>query len=275
MSASFYDLLKYAKTGIAAPNMNNFDKIRALSLAGGYPLSTITGVPPLSFMADGSPLTAWSILGNGQQTGTPTPDNPIMPTFCGKLIDTDWTIPITCAGQTVPVYLGQTQTVRRIKKLVLTGEEPFFRDNERADSWRFYSDALISAITNVSICSHFAYIGTSGVNNSDTTGFSIFYAAQFGCRCPKAIANTITKFKAWLASQYAAGTPVTVWYVLSEPETAIVNEPLAKIDAYADELHSADAGVMIPTISGKNTLAINTGLQPSNISITGHIKKIR
>ena len=32
-------------------------------------------------------------------------------------------IPITCGGQTVPVYLGEVPTVRRVKKLVLDGTE--------------------------------------------------------------------------------------------------------------------------------------------------------
>lgn len=80
---SFFDLMKYARTGIASPDMTGFDKLRAKAAFGGYPVSTITGVPPISFKADGKPLTAWSIAGNGQQTGTPTPDAPIMPEECG------------------------------------------------------------------------------------------------------------------------------------------------------------------------------------------------
>lgn len=35
MSANFYDLLKYAATGIASPEMTHFDKMQALSMAGG------------------------------------------------------------------------------------------------------------------------------------------------------------------------------------------------------------------------------------------------
>ncbi len=171
-------------------------------------------------------------------------------------------IPISSANTTTPVYLGEVETTRRVKKLVLTGEETFFKDKERADSWRFYSNPLISAKSNVSICSHFAYIGTGRVNESDTIGFSLFSAAQFGCRCPKEIANTITEFKAFLAAQYAAGTPVTVWYVLATPETGIVNEPLMKIGNYADEV----SNISIPTITGKNIVDVETVLKPSEVS---------
>jgi hypothetical protein len=80
--------------------------------------------------------------------------------------------------------------------------------------------------------------------------------------------GNIDDFKSYLAAQYAAGTPVTVWYVLAEPETAIVNEPLAKIGDYADELSSADAGVTITTTEGQNTLTVDTDLQPSEMTIT-------
>jgi hypothetical protein len=66
---------------------------------------------------------------------------------------------------------------------------------------------------------------------------------------------------------------VVIWYVLATPETAIVNEPLAKIGDYADELSSTDAGVTIPTAKGGNTLSVDTTVQPSEMSITGYIKE--
>jgi hypothetical protein len=84
--------------------------------------------------------------------------------------------------------------------------------------------------------------------------------------------STTDALKEYLASEYQAGHPVMVWYVLSAPETAIVNEPLAKIGDYADELHSTDAAVTIPTVKGQNTLTVDTELQPSEVSITGNIK---
>lgn len=36
---------------------------------------------------------------------------------------------------------------------------------------------------------------------------------------------TVADFKAYLASQYAAGTPVTVWYVIAEPDTETITVP--------------------------------------------------
>lgn len=212
------------------------------------------------------------LKGQMEQNGTPTPDSPITPSECGDLETVgvkagQYKIPISSAGQTTPVYLGEVETTRKIRKLVLTGSEIFFRDKEREGSWRFYSDRLVSANNkNISICSHFVNIRGSGVNNTDNIGFSIFNGSQFGCRCPKSVANTVNELKTWLANQYAAGTPVTVWYVLAEPETAVVNEPLRKIGDYADTV----SGITIPTITGANTIDVDTTLKPSEVSVNYH-----
>jgi hypothetical protein len=84
--------------------------------------------------------------------------------------------------------------------------------------------------------------------------------------------NTIAGFKAYLSSQYAAGTPVTVWYVLATSATGIVNEPLHKIGDYADTVSFAQAGVTIPTVAGTNTLDMTSPVKPLAVSITGNIK---
>jgi hypothetical protein len=177
-------------------------------------------------------------------------------------------IPLTCAGQTVPVYLGQTQTVRRIKKLVLTGEEnitPYI-----------YLGRHGIAVNNIlernyyrakGICTHYP------VFNGDMAANALWIGVADRALYFIAILDTLgyttaDEFKSFLAAQYAAGTPVVIWYVLAEPETAIVNEPLAKIGDYADELHSTDAGVTIPTAKGSNTLSVDTTVQPSEMSIT-------
>lgn len=395
---SFFDLMKYARTGIASPDMTGFDKLRAKAAFGGYPVRTITGVPPLTFKADGTPLTAWSIAGNGQKTGTPTPDAPIMPEFVdvrtanlappltewndgyiayngsvqpqssgnqqekyssmipvsasatykfscdggfpegesyawktATLYDSSGTfirrldagtsvdpftlnttattafvrlmcrtygeslklmlnagneslpyipygfqIPITNAGQTVPVYLGQTQTVRKIRKLVLTGEETYYDYTFSHEKSVYVSNVLDTNYTRAQgYCTHYPVYPETG--NLSGTNYTTWIGASskqifFIAACDVLSLENADAFKAWVAAQYATGTPVTVWYVLATPETAIVNEPLCKIGDYADELHSTDAGVTIPTAKGQNTLTVDTELQPSAVSVTGHIK---
>lgn len=229
---------------------------------------TISGQTPLSFKAGGVPLTGMTLYGNTVQTGTPTPNNPIMPTFCGKLIDTDWTIPITCAGQTKTVYLGQTQTVRRVKKLVLTGEE-----NWTDRSQYPYADRFVLGyggfIKNYSgYCTHYE-VEDKPVDTYPS--LMLNDGAQIVINhCAKGTI-TLADFRQFLRDQYTAGTPVTVWYVLATPKTAIVNEPLAKVGYYADELHSENTAATIPTVRGENTLTVDTNLQPSSITISGHI----
>lgn len=391
MSASFYDLMKYARTGIASPSMTYYDKQKALAMCkSGFPISTITGATPLSFRANGKPLISLSMLGNTQQTGTPSPQSIIMPTLCGvrtaqRFISDDrtamtasctvkyekgaisivgtasnnggrlspvtdtihlevgtytislsqsiravlflqnaqdntnyysilsgttsktftineeadyyvsfnlvldtiydehayfmlntgstalpyepygWSEKITCAGQTTPVYLGQTQTVRRIKKLVLTGDENW--EITGNNSYVYLNKKDLPALQMPEyqlLCTHFVESTVNGMHNGNNW---VLQTTAY-----KSVASDIATWKSWLAQQYATGTPVTIWYVLATPETAIANEPLAKIGDYADELHSTDAAVTIQTVKGQNTLTVDTELQPSSVSLTGGIK---
>jgi hypothetical protein len=79
--------------------------------------------------------------------------------------------------------------------------------------------------------------------------------------------STVDEFKAYLAAQYANGTPVTIYYVLATPQTAVVNEPLCKIGDYADTLTATKAGVSIPTNNGNTTIDVETAVKPSEIYI--------
>jgi hypothetical protein len=188
-------------------------------------------------------------------------------------------IPISCGGTTTPVYLGEVQTTRKIKKLVLTGEEEtdFYRKNTTSgdDDSLYYIRfiALSSAPINGSplYCTHlqnlnYAPLVEVGINVAKS--YNVIYF-NFGLDVMNAqpSGNTVAGLKEYLAAQYAAGTPVTVWYILAEPETAIVNEPLMKIGTYADSISMEQAGVEIPTASGSNTLDVDTTVKPSNIYI--------
>jgi hypothetical protein len=73
--------------------------------------------------------------------------------------------------------------------------------------------------------------------------------------------TNISSWKSYLQQQYAAGTPVTIWYILATPQTAIVNEPLMKIGDYADSLTTS-----IPCTAGENTLDVQTTVQPSEVT---------
>ena len=122
-----YEILKTSKLGASfAPDM--YTALWAQKLARDGEVKTLSGAPPLSFQANGQPLLDYLISGNTVQSGTPTPDNPIMPQGCGDLETVgakagQYKIPISSANTTTLVYLGEVETERRIRKMVLTGQE--------------------------------------------------------------------------------------------------------------------------------------------------------
>jgi hypothetical protein len=81
---SLYEILKASITGIA-PDM--WTALAGMNWGGadsGHEVKELTGIPPLSFTADGTPLLDYLISGNMVQAGTPTPDSPVMPQGTGE-----------------------------------------------------------------------------------------------------------------------------------------------------------------------------------------------
>lgn len=238
-------------------------------------LQTATGSLP--FKGYGLPVKVKSLLGNTVQNGTPAPDNIITPEMCGKLVGSDWTIPITNAGQTVPIYLGEVPTVRRVRKLVLTGEDNITSSHTDIGLFNIpVTDYLKIAGVVTNICSH--YLAGINVNDwSDVTDLTCrFYGNESNLSKLLYIRDssfsTVADFKAYLAAQYAAGTPVTVWYVLANEQTEISNEPLCKISTYADELTTIQVHGLSAPLYGigdyKDTLNLSTGV------VTRKVKKL-
>jgi hypothetical protein len=159
----------------------------------------------------------------------------------------------------VRIYLGEVQTTRRIKKLVLDGTESW-----TIISGKFYYITLPTYPINwlAAVTSHFevreniSATGCARFGGTATTPENTFiFNYDNG-------AGGITAWKSYLAQQYANGTPVTIWYVLATPETAVVNEPLMKIGDYVDSLTTS-----IPVTAGENTLDVQTTVQPSEVSV--------
>ena len=237
----------------------------------GTDTDTLTTLP-----ADIYPNAATATVGlKGQtvQSSVPSPTSPVMPQGCGDLetVGTkagQYKIPISSANTTTPIYLGEAETERKIGKLVLTSTTVDWTYDSTYNRYVFrIADSLILGVrlTPV-ICSHFTPI-SDGRPLSDVPNNSIYSNAQ------QAVNNwfiktedytTAASFKQFLDDELAAGTPVTVWYVLAEPETGIVNEPLMKIGDYADSI----SGITIPTITGKDTFDVETTLKPSEVSLS-------
>jgi hypothetical protein len=186
----------------------------------------------------------------------------------------------TVNGTEYTIYLGQVPTTRRIKKRVLTGEEDWdpSTQGEPGRYNYFMIKKFTIALLGKVFCTHYVSPDENISVNNTIEGCKIQTSSQFSTiliiRPPEWRTWSVDDFKAYLAAQYANGTPVTVWYVIAEPETGIVNEPLMKIGDYADTVSMAQAGVTIPTVAGTNTLTVGTTVHPSEVSITGNIKEV-
>ena len=175
-------------------------------------------------------------------------------------------IPISSGGTTTNVYLGEVASTRQIKQIVLTGEENY----TESTGWKgtntsvYYVGASGTSVTYAEILStssHFQGVARSTLQFVDTEctcmGNNI---ALF--RIKSSIANDATEFKQWVAQQYAADTPVCVWYVLATPQTTTLNEPIRKIGNYADSVSVTG----IPT-TAEEQFDIDTTLKPSEVDL--------
>ena len=158
------------------------------------------------------------------------------------------------------IYLGEVESTRKIKKLVLTGEETLTSGSVIGQ----IRTPLTEAINSLGYCTHyilktsyggaFPYIRIAG-------NVLWFELSPDGYETKE---EALADFKSYLAAQYAAGTPVCVWYVLTIAEVSITNEPLMKIGSYVDTINNTQSGIPIST----NNLTVNTTIPPSKIDIT-------
>ena len=180
-------------------------------------------------------------------------------------------IPISSADTTTPVYLGEVQSTRRIKKLVLTGTE----DWAISSAWKKTNTSVfyfpVSDIGGTSdneryiLSTHFASKSRAELYRDDIEGIGKTDSNAVTVRVNDTIATTVNDFKAWLRDNN-----VTVWYVLATETTGIVNEPIMRIGDYADTVSKAQAGVNIPTNNGSTTVDVDTTVKPSEVSINYH-----
>ena len=197
--------------------------------------------------------------------------SPIYPSECGDLVSTgehsgEYVLPIDCGGVTTNVYTteplrkigdytdykSESAEYRVVRKVVLTGQENTWTATQASPSGRlrFYLP-LESAMssdksTPLSICSHLPLLPNGGTYSTDN-GYTIANSSVY--MRLTADYNSLTTFKTYLQEQYAAGTPVTVWYVLATPTTESIEGP------------------EIPTSNGEQTFDVTTELEPSSVYI--------
>ena len=173
-------------------------------------------------------------------------------------------LPITLGSTTTNIYLGEVQSTRRIKKLVLTGEEAWLKSSSGYNGFYFliptkvqYSALICNIATFTQLYDNYTYYPWFCVSDN-----------AFGISTDSSIigGTAVADWKSYLAQQYANGTPVTIWYVLAEPETAVVNEPLMKIGDYVDSV----SGTNLATSGTAQELDVDTTLKPSEVDLTYH-----
>lgn len=268
---SIYDVLKASK-GIHVDD--TFANLWGRKLSNAYTVATYSGTLPTTLQTVAGYLESYKIYGNTVQSGTPTPENPVMPIGCGELETTgahagQYKLPLTVNGVEYPIYLGENQTTRIIKKLVLTGTDAdgiWAASTARAGS--FYTSIGVNGIIGAALCDRAVNAKTLADYN-----YGNIYVEKSGISVIINLwlfnaAITLTDFRSYLAAQYANGTPVTIWYVLRDPETGIVNEPLMKIDNYADTVSMEQAGVSIPTFAGTTVIDYNGTPKPDKVELT-------
>ena len=178
---------------------------------------------PLCATCDGTIVNYTSATGTGVQNGTPTPTNPIEPTFYkqGNMV-------LRKVGDYADSYDATTGKItRRVGVKVFDGTEDWGEINNNRGY--FIRGGVIEAnYTNVSgICTHYKFnvwhdntqsmpVNTFGFNKNGSSGLT---NGNITFRPDLAIYDTVEKWQQFLATQAAAGTPVTMWYPLAEETT--------------------------------------------------------
>lgn len=168
---------------------------------------------------------------------------------------------IKSGSTTTPVYLGQVQSTRKIYRRVFNGTEDFTSVTVTGGLAFLYIPEKTPNKWNTAnniVSSHFK---SEYANNDGNIYFTSNRMVLINLSCA-----TVEEFKQYLAQQYAAGTPVTVWYALAESTTTTLNEPLRKISTYADSVSVTN----IPTTAGGIEFDVDTSLKPSEVDLMYH-----
>ena len=175
-------------------------------------------ITALGICSDYAPAT-----GTGVQNGTPTPTNPVLPTFYqdGNMI-------LRAVGNYADSYDATTNKItRRVGVKVLDGTEIWVTAGSGASAESliatakasFAPDLDTSATYNKYMCSHFKVAGNDATNTLSITTSA--YGVRLGLNTDITGDSTtkLANAKKWLADQYAACTPVVVYYPLATPVT--------------------------------------------------------
>ena len=143
--------------------------------------------------------------------------------------------------------IGSKEEVRVVKEMVLTGQENWttYSGFSAQNCYQFNTNITNHNVNSEAISTHFVY--TSVLRTLiDNDGTFMFDSNKY-IRVHISSCTTLDDFKSYLADQYAAGTPVKVYYVLAAPETTAI-EPIE-----------------IPTLNGTTVIDVDTTVKPTEM----------
>lgn len=235
----------------------------------------------ITFYTLGGNVGTWTIYGNGQQTGTPTPQNIIMPTFCGvrtgNLWDEDYT-GISGDLKYVPVFVGEGT-------FTLSTDTPDYSRN--APLFLLSGNVTSGASTPV----NGVYNGVSGTTDSSNGYITIAFRLQSESTNPMTHKTMLNSGSTALPYEpYGYKIPLTC---AAQTNNVYLSAPLRKAIDGTDAVDTLEStGIVtrnvdenggalvtpttetitvpaIPTVQGENILTVDTDLKPSKIVISG------
>lgn len=236
---------------------------RGAQLVAGY--ADVAKAAPAIWGGTYDDIVSVTAQGRGKQNGTPTPSAPVplvaaegSLTASGRAGTTPTTVTLptlrAISGSDIRdeiAYIGggQWKLTRRVGVVQLTGTENWTVGGLRADKadWYYQSpnlpDAVDSSVSD-SACTH--YPQALIANNQTRQGCGIVWRA-IRVRWGDPPDGT-DAWRAFLAAQAAAGTPMTVWYTLAAPATETVT--LGELPSYPVHTELDINGDYPPDVTG-------------------------
>lgn len=121
--------------------------------------------------------------------------------------------------------LATGSCTRAITKLALTGNEEW--EMVAGQSADYYRISNMPATASKIICSHYTSPDTDINYTSTVTGIKMQQSSSYGVilACRPSNAATLAEFKTFLSTQYAAETPVTIWFIAASSSTESITVP--------------------------------------------------
>ena len=180
--------------------------------------------PPTAPAKHGYTFVGWYdsdvVVGTWAQSGTPSPTNPIEPTFYqnGNLI-----LRAIGTGDDLIADTYNTATgkiMRHVGVMVLDGTETMLKGTYGTMGTRIAIEIPGSVVASSlpAVISHYQDVIFSTGNNINNSAFLAGYSGTYGGIFIRDDSRAeVADMRQFLSDQYAAGTPVTIYYPLATP----------------------------------------------------------